>query len=457
MLYETFWAAFARDWYTPLRALRSLWAGRAALKAELARRVQIDPALLPYNEPVLQRLRDWRAAGGRSALVTASDQGIADAIADHLGLFDEVYGSDGRRNLKGAKKAAFLRERYADTGFSYIGDSRADLAVWPDAHEKITFGADSGLRAAAERCGEGRTTYLSPQDKVDIGAYVKALRPHQWLKNLLVFVPMLTAHDLTWRAFGISLIAFIAFSMIASSVYVLNDLLDLSADRTHPRKRLRPFASGRLRVQNGGWMAPGLLLGGMLLALLVGLPFLGVICSYYVVTLLYSLNLKRRLVIDICTLAGLYTLRIVAGGTATGLPLSVWLLAFSIFFFFALAAVKRQAELVDGVRAGKIKAHGRGYHVEDLPLIGTMATASGYVAVLVMALYVNSPDISARYSEPALLWGICLVLLYWISRIVMITHRGMMHDDPVVYAARDRNSQICAVLIFGLATMGAML
>jgi len=301
----------------------------------------------------------------------------------------------------------------------------------------------------------------TPVEEIGTGArglkpYLKALRPHQWLKNVLVFLPMLTAHQVTGATILASLGAFIAFSLIASSVYVLNDLLDLRVDRLHPRKRNRPFASGAIPIAHGTGMAGGLLLAGGALSLALGGAFALTMLAYYLVTLAYSVNLKRRAVVDICVLAGLYTMRIIAGGVATGIELSVWLLAFSIFFFFSMAAIKRQAELVDMAERGQLDASGRGYTVKDLEIVAMMSLGAGYVSVLVMALYVNSPVVMELYSTPAALWGICFVLLYWISRIVMITHRGHMDDDPVLFAAKDRNSRICAVAIFALALIGAV-
>lgn len=277
------------------------------------------------------------------------------------------------------------------------------------------------------------------------------------MKNILVFVPMLAAHDITGTTFFASLLAFISFSLVASSVYVLNDLLDLDADRAHPRKRLRPFAAGSIPIASGTWMAGGLLGMGGLIAAFLGPAFFAVMAGYYALTTGYSLYLKRRIVVDICVLAGLYTVRIVAGGVANAIPLSVWLLAFSIFFFLSLAAVKRQAELVDNVKQGKLKASGRGYHVDDLPIISMVSIAAGYVAVLVMALYVSSPGVMQLYANPEVLWGVCAVLLYWITRTVMLTHRGWMHDDPVVYAAKDRISQVCFLIILGFVLAGAIL
>ena len=438
MLYETFWFALSQSWLNVVAVFRGLFAGRAALKRQLADLASVDPALLPYNETVLERIRAWRANGGRVALVSASGQGMLDGINGHLRLFDEVHGSDGTTNLKGPAKAAFLTEAFGEGQFVYMGDSEADLPVWAVAAKAITVDLAPGLRGrvrAAEvehlDTGEGKAKPL-----------LKALRSHQWLKNALVFLPMLAAHTFDSGTFLRSVLAFVAFSVIASSVYLMNDLLDLAADRAHPRKRTRPFAAGTLPLSVGTLLTPGLILVGLAISATLGLQFLLVIVAYYITTTAYSFSLKRRLVIDICTLAVLYTLRIVAGGAATGIELSVWLLAFSIFFFFALAAVKRQAELVSGAAAGEEKAHGRGYLVTDLPFVANMAVSSGYVSVLVLALYVNSGAVRQLYTFPAILWGICLILLYWISRIVMITHRGWMHDDPVVFAARDRISQI---------------
>ena len=454
MLFESFWSAFARDWRSPLRALRALTGGRAALKRHLAQASAVAPATLPYDPQVIAFVEAWRRAGGRTALVTASDQSFAEAIAAHLGLFDEVHGSDGDLNLKGDRKGRFLEERFGAGGFAYMGDSAADLSVWGRAARAITVNASPGLRRRAEQvCAATEHLQTAPRS---LRPYLTALRPHQWLKNALVFLPMLAAHQLDAATLLLSTLAFLCFSLVASSVYVFNDLLDLDADRAHPRKKKRPFASGRVPIAHGAWMAAGLLLAGLGLAAAMGPGFLAVMAVYFLLTTAYSLNLKRRMVIDICVLAGLYTARIVAGGVATGIPLSVWLLAFSVFFFLSLAAVKRQAELVDGAERGALKASGRGYHVDDLPIISMIAIAAGYVSVLVMTLYVNSPEVMKLYTHPEVLWGVCAVLLYWITRTVMIAHRGHMHDDPVVYAARDRISLLCLGAMVVLLVAGAL-
>ena len=454
-LYESFWSAFGKNWRTPFLSVVALGRGKAALKDYLRSAAEIDVSTLPYDEVVVAYIHAYRQQGGRVALVTASNQILADNIAEHLQIFDEVHGSDDTHNLKGASKAAFLIERFGRDAFQYMGDAHADLPVWEASQEIVTVNAAPSLRQKAEDLGKP-IEHLVTKAK-SMHPYIKALRPHQWLKNSLIFLPMLAAHHLDAATFFSSLLAFIAFSLVASSVYVLNDLLDLNADRAHPRKRLRPFASGAVPIAHGGYLALALLLGGTLVAAFLGWAFLLALGAYYVLTTAYSLTLKRKIVLDICVLAGLYTMRIIAGGVATGIELSVWLLAFSIFFFLSLAAVKRQAELVDMAERGTLTAKGRGYHVADLPIISMVGLAAGYIAVLVMALYVNSPTVQELYAFPYALWGICCVLLYWLTRMVLITHRGAMHDDPVVFAAKDRVSQLCFVVMLGFGVTGALL
>ena len=454
MLFESFWSAFGRDWRSPFISVAALTGGRVSLKRHLAVASAVEAATLPYDPKVIAYVQDWRASGGRTALVTASDRNFAEAIASHLDIFDEVHGSDGKLNLKGEHKGQFLEERFGSKGFAYMGDAKADLPVWKRAARAITVNAPAALRRETERVCDSVEHLVT--DAKSVKPYIKALRPHQWLKNALVFLPMLAAHQLDSETFLLSVLAFVCFSLVASSVYVLNDLLDLAADRAHPRKKNRPFASGSIPIAHGTWMAAGLLLLSGLLAVSFSLSFLLAMVAYYLLTTAYSLLLKRRIVIDICVLAGLYTARIIAGGVATDIPLSVWLLAFSVFFFLSLAAVKRQAELIDSAERGNLKASGRGYHVDDLPIISMIAIGAGYVSVLVMTLYVNSPAVVELYAHPEALWGVCAVLLYWITRTVMVAHRGHMHDDPVVYAAKDRISQMCLLIILGFVVGGAL-
>lgn len=455
MLHESFWSAFGRDWRSPFLALRALIAGRAALKRHLSQASRVDVATLPYDPAVIAQIEAWRAGGGRVVLVTAADQALADGIAAHLGLFDAVHGSDGRTNLKGEAKARFLCDAFGEGHFAYMGDAAADLAVWRHAGAVITVNAPGAVARKAEALGKPVEHLRTAAPMA--GALVKALRPHQWLKNILVFVPILAAHQFDALTLAQGLLAFVAFSSVASGVYLLNDLLDLGPDRAHPRKRARPFASGALPVAQGTWLAPGFMLGGLALSVPLGIDFVMLMLSYFVLTTAYSLHIKRQIVIDICVLAVLYTLRIIAGGVATGIPISVWLFAFSIFFFFTLAAVKRQAELVDLAERGKLSVAGRGYHVDDLPIISMIALGAGFVSVLVLALYLNSPNVAVQYGNPAALWGIFAVQLYWITRIVLITHRGQMHDDPVVFAVRDKTSRICLLCSVGFILAGMFL
>ena len=412
--------------------------GRAGLKARLADRGVLDASALPLNPEVVALVEAARAEGRPTALVSAADHRQVTAVAEATGLFDEAYGSAEETNLKGAEKARFLTAHYGDKGFDYVGDAAADAPVWAAARHAITVGAGAGLRRTAEAANPGAHHIAPPEGRR--AAMLRAMRPHQWSKNLLLFLPLLAAHDAS--AVLPVVLGFAAFCLTASAVYVINDLVDLAADRAHPRKRNRPFAAGDLTAVDGLVMAGGLLIGAAILGLLTGAPRLLLILGiYFVATLTYSLWLKRKLMVDVLALAGLYTIRIVAGGAAAAIDLSPWMLAFSMFLFLALAAVKRQAELVDLGTTGRASS-GRAYEVEDLPVIRSMAVTSGQSAVLVLALYITSDDVQRLYAYPALLWLICPLLLYWVLRMVMKTHRGEMTDDPILFAATDKISVV---------------
>lgn len=455
MLFESFWSATSRDWRAPLGAALALFAGRAALKRDLSRRMDIDVATLPYDPQVIDYIEKWRSDGGAALLVTASDEKIAQEISQHLEIFDGVHGSDGTRNLKSSAKADFLTDQFGLGGYAYMGDAEADLPVWEHANKAITVNLPAGLRERVDTLGV-EAEHLSTTQP-GLKDYLKAIRVHQWLKNLLVFLPMLAAHQLDAVTILDSFLAFVVFSIVASSIYVLNDLLDLRSDRAHPTKCKRPFAAGTIPIAHATYLITSLMGLGLILSLFLGGSFIGIMLLYVLITTLYSLWLKRKAIVDIGTLATLYTTRIIAGAVATGITMSMWLLAFSIFFFLSLAIVKRQAELMDSAARGKLKAAGRGYVVDDLPVLVMMAVASGYVSVLVMALYIQSPSVSELYANPKFLGAICGILLYWISRVILLAHRGQMHEDPVVFAARDRQSQICAVLILIVAAGGTLL
>ncbi len=426
--------------------LMPLWllGGKARLKREIASRVTLDGSALPYTKPLLAWLREQKAAGRALWLVTASDERLAKAVADHVGFFDGVLASNGQTNLSGRNKAAALVAKFGEKGFDYCGNAKVDLAVWPHARGAVVVNGSASLAEQAARQTQVLGKY--PSQSGGLKVVLKALRVHQWAKNALIFVPVAAAHVLGDVAvLGQALMAFVAFSLCASSVYLLNDMLDLEADRQHHSKCNRPFAAGTLSLVFGLLAAPILLVVAVLIALLLPAKFLAVLAAYYVVTLAYSFSLKRMVMIDVLTLAGLYTVRIVAGAAATNIELSFWLLMFAIFIFLSLAIVKRYAELHVMKQQGKLSAKGRGYQVEDLSLLQSLGGASGYLSILVLALYLNTPDIVRMYSHPKTVWLLVPIMLYWISRIWMQTHRGNMHDDPLVYALKDRISLITGV------------
>lgn len=422
-----------------------LLGGKARLKREIASRVTLDGAALPYTKPLVAWLREQKAAGRKLWLCTASDESLARAVAEHLGFFDGVLASNGQTNLSGSNKAAALVAKFGEKGFDYCGNEKVDMKVWPHARGAIVVNASESLAAEASRVTQVLGQY--PFKPAGLKVVLKALRVHQWAKNALIFVPVAAAHQLGDVAvIGQALMAFVAFSLCASSVYLLNDMLDLAADRQHHSKCHRPFAAGTLSLLFGLLAAPLLLVAAVLISLCLPAKFLLVLTAYYVVTLAYSFALKRMVMIDVLTLAGLYTVRIVAGAAATAIPLSFWLLMFAIFIFLSLAIVKRYAELHQMKVQGKLKAQGRGYQVEDLSLLQSLGGASGYLSILVLALYLNTPDIARMYHQPKLVWLLVPIMLYWISRIWMQTHRGNMHDDPLVYALKDRVSLITGAM-----------
>jgi 4-hydroxybenzoate polyprenyltransferase len=439
--------------------LVALTQGKAAFKKAVADHCVVPGGLLPYNQDVLDLAHAARAEGRRVVLVSASDQRQVDAVAEHLEIFDEAIGTGGADsaanvNLGGAHKADLLVARFGEGGFDYAGDRSVDLEVWARARRVITVGADSGLRHKAGAL-DAQAVHLPGGAGSVAKGLLRAMRPHQWLKNILVFLPMVAAHDTS--LLGQAMAAFVAFCLLASSVYLFNDLVDLQADREHPRKRFRPFAAGDVPVMTGVAVGAGLFVAAVLVAVLFTPPaFPAVLAVYYVATFLYSLWLKRKLIVDVLTLASLYTLRIIAGAAATSVFLSPWMLGFSMFLFLSLAAVKRQAELMDQLRDGREKTAGRAYLTEDLPVLRGMALSSGYAAVMVFALYINSADVRGLYNLPEALWLICPLLLYWISRMVMMTHRGYMNDDPIVYTARDRTSLLVILLCFAVVVIATL-
>lgn len=427
-----------------------LWLlqGKARLKKELAERVQFDPSLLPYNEVLIEWLQQEKTKGRSLILCTASDRSYALKIAQYLGLFQDVIATDGETNLAGKNKAEKLTARFGKAGFDYVGNSSADLPVWELASAAVVANASATLKAKAVKTSHVVKIIDGPPQGAK--AWLKALRVHQWLKNVLLFMPIVAAHQMGVLASWESLfIAFLSFSLCASSVYLANDLLDLESDRLHPRKKKRPFAAGSLSAWKGVVAVPFLLCFSLLLGWQVGKGFLLWLAVYFVITCAYSMGLKRVILLDCLTLAALYTLRVIAGAAALEMQLSFWLLAFSVFLFLSLAFIKRYAELEVQLHAGKEKIHGRGYLTTDTSLIQGMGVGAGYLSVLVLALYLNSEAVLKLYQTPEMVWGSVLVLLYWVSHMWMQAHRGEMHDDPLVFAVKDRAS-VVAGMVFAL-------
>jgi 4-hydroxybenzoate polyprenyltransferase/phosphoserine phosphatase len=424
--------------------LRLVCSGRAAFKERIMQAAGLDPTLLPYNDALVAYLREQKAAGRHLVLATAADQDVARAIADHLQLFDEVIASNGIDNLKGEAKADALVRRFGAKGFAYAGDSRADLAVWAAARTGITVNTRAGVKAAARRLVPIEVEFADPHSFVR--AAVQAMRPYQWVKNLLVFVPIFTAHAVTeisaWiGAAGI----FAAFCATASAIYIVNDLFDLDADRRHPSKRNRPLPSGALPLTTGAALAGLLLCLGLSLAALDGA--LVVMLIYATASLGYSIKLKELPLIDVFLLAGLYTIRLFGGGEASGHWLSLWLLGFSSFLFLSLALVKRVEELMALEASGGRRVARRGYVVADAPILQTLGCGAAFASCVVLALFVQSEATIQQYASPGLLWGMVPLMLFWQCRLWLATARGYMHDDPITYAARDWVSWLVAAAL----------
>lgn len=440
--------AFVR--HRPLKALRLfkwLVKGKAALKANLARAVDIDVTVLPYDPAVLDLVNSARNSGRKVVLATASHISLAERIAEHLGIFDQVLASDEKVNLSSHRKRDLLVENFGVKGFDYVGNSSDDLSVWEVARDAYVVNPERGVERRAQVIGNVKEVMLS--NVAGVKDWRKALRLHQWMKNILIFVPLLAAHQLgNYLLIWQGVLAFLFFGLCASSVYLLNDLLDLADDRHHGTKRFRPFASGRLSISSGIMVFPVLLIGAFAgAALFLPWAFVATLVAYYILTFAYSLWLKRQMAVDVIALAALYTLRIIAGAAAFGLELTFWILAFSMFMFLSLALVKRYAELGEARRKGLTqKTRGRGYYPGDLEMISSLGASSGYLAVMVLALYIHDQATTSLYAHSQIIWLACPLLLFWVTRVWMLTHRGQMHDDPVVFAIRDRVSLMVGAL-----------
>ncbi|HPE79090.1 MAG TPA: UbiA family prenyltransferase [Gammaproteobacteria bacterium] len=424
-----------------------LWlaGGRARFKHEVARRVEIDAGMLPYHEEFLDYLKAEHAAGRSLVLATASNERFAGAIAVHLGIFAHVLASDATQNLSGRRKLERLRELFGNDGFAYAANAMVDLPLWNAARHALLVNPERGVWEAAGQTGRVDRIF-DDRTGNPLRRYLMALRLHQWLKNLLLFVPLLMAHRFGEPMLvSQALLAFLVFGLCSSSVYLLNDLLDLPDDRRHPTKRNRPFAAGSISSRGGALLIPALLIGAFLLAVPLPTEFIGALALYYVITLAYSFRLKQAALVDVLTLAALYTIRIIAGAAAVSVVPSFWLLAFSMFLFLSLAFVKRYTELLVMQQQQRKTSSGRGYTTTDIETLSQFGSSSAYMAILVLALYINSQSVRALYTHPEVIWLLCPLLLYLVMRIWLLARRNELHEDPVVFLIQDRLSQSLVV------------
>ncbi len=433
--------------------------GKAAFKRHVTSSVALDVEHLPYNRPLLDWLRIQRGAGRSLYLATAADTVLAERVAHHLGIFDGVLASDGATNLAGKNKLAAFQQRFGDD-FCYIGNAPPDAVLLAACRNPMVANPFLGLTSMLRKAGTVPVETFEDRTP-NVKSWLRAIRLHQWAKNTLIFVPLLLAHAWRLGTVAAALIAFLSFGRCASATYIINDLLDIETDRRHLRKRRRPFAAGDLSAITGVIVVVLMLAAAFALAfalphllLLLGAPglaapykFLMWLGLYTVTTLSYSLYLKRQLLLDVFVLSGLYTLRILAGSAATGVPVTAWLAGFSVFFFLSLAFVKRFSEL-EGLRErGATVSNGRGYFVGDLEQLRALGTGAAYAAVVVMTLYINDPKTNTLYHHPIRLWLVVPVLLLWLSQVWMLTSRGEMHDDPVVFAITDKRSLLLGLLM----------
>lgn len=418
--------------------------GKAYTKTAIAQQINLDPALLPYREDVLRLVKARRQAGSKTILLSASNQNLVTSISDHCQCFDEAKGSSDTVNMKGKNKLTWIEsERLGE--FEYIGDSSADLPIWQRSAQAVLVNPTRSIKDKVRSFGKP-TEIISDQPNT-IQLILKQLRTHQWIKNILITVPLVSAHKITELDVLLrTVIGMISFSLIASMVYVLNDMLDVENDRRHPTKKERPFASGRLPIKTGFFLAPVLGVCSFAVASYLGAAFSSVIALYFLTNILYSIRLKEEIMLDVVTLASFYTMRLMAGSAATDIAISQWLLSFSTFFFLGLAMVKRYTELLRIVGKNQKALHGRGYMGEDRMPVLMMGISCSMISILILALFFASPDVQVLYNNPGRLWMTAPILLFWTGRIWLLTHRGQVDDDPVVFAVKDRVS--LAVMVY---------
>jgi 4-hydroxybenzoate polyprenyltransferase/phosphoserine phosphatase len=446
LLVESAFLLLKKQPWMLLAMLYWLAYGKARLKEEIAQRTVLDFEVLPLQKEFVEFLHNEAKNGRTLYLATASDRRLAEPVAKRLGIFKRVLASEGRCNLKGARKLEAILACCNGSAFDYAGNERVDYSIWDKARRAIVVNPDIGVINGARKRGyEVQQVFDDRPPKAK--TWIRALRIHQWAKNVLLGVPILTAHAFAFSAIAEIVTAFSAFGLVASATYLLNDLLDLVSDRHHPSKRKRPFAAGDIGLASG---VLGMIItfgAGFGLAVQLSGHFLFTLLAYLGLTISYSFYFKRIVLIDVLLLASLYTIRIVAGAYAIEVPLSSWLLGFSMFIFLSLALVKRCTELMAMQRLSRETIKGRDYRVSDYAMLSAMGVASGYISILVLALFISSPESVGKYTYPVLLWLLCPLMAYWVSRLWLKTSRGEMHDDPLIFSLKDQASWIVFIMM----------
>jgi len=433
MLYEGFWAGLGRDPISVLRLTAAHLRDLPKFKRSIAELVELPVERLPVNEAVLAIARDAREAGHEVVFASASDRSLVERLAAHHGIVDRVMASDGTTNLKGRAKAAALVAAYGENGYDYAGDSKADMRVWEHSGVPIIVGSNRRAKSSLEVQGKSVVEVEGGWAWRDL---LRAIRPHQWVKNTLLFVPMFAAHAFDFATLWLVLLGMVAFSAAASCIYVVNDLLDLDADRQHPTKCRRPFASGAVPIQVGMAASAVLGIGALAVGAWLGIGFLLLTAFYMVLSLAYSLKLKRMRWVDIALLATFYTLRVIAGGLASGVDLTGYLIVFIFPVFLTLGCVKRLTELA--LATSDERLPGRGYGRADRGDLLNVAGLGAIAALVSFFLYSFSEHALERYATQWLLWLALIPIAAWLVRMILLGYAGRQDYDPIVFAMRDK-------------------
>ena len=452
---ETFWSAFAKDPLIPIKIFFLILKGKNDFRKYLFDASNIDFSTIPYNKKILEYINTHYSKETKVFLLTSNAKEIAKEIIKNIKIYNEKFHPSSKTNFYILTWHDFERNKFGIKNYDFIGGYKTKSINWKKANKAITFNLNKLQR---RNCEINNNDYIHIKNKDEtnfLKNFLSSMRPYQWTKNILVFLPLLASQKFENQLFINSLFAFFSFCFIASSVYITNDLIDLKSDRNHPKKRNRPFARGDLSIRFGSLGALALIVLGSSLGFQLGIKFIALISIYYLLTASYSLYFKKQALIDIFILSALYTLRIIGGGISTDLTISFWLLCFSLFNFLSLAAIKRQAELKQLISIKKIKSFGRGYIIEDLNFVSFIAISSGLLSSLVLALYINSPKIIPLYPKSEFLWISCFLFLFWIIRMCFKTHKGEMEYDPIIFAAKDKTSILIFLVILILILLAS--